>query len=67
MPGGTCKVEAGQPHLARNAGEISATFLVLQGIGEYEDLPLPDSQKSLLSPPPKDFQKWACSHLDHAV
>ena len=29
-----------RPHLVVNAGETSATFLVLQGIGEYDFVPL---------------------------
>ena len=31
---------AGRPHLVTNAGEGSLTFLVLQGIGEYDYVPL---------------------------
>jgi quercetin dioxygenase-like cupin family protein len=30
----------GRPHLVTNAGDASATFLVLQGIGEYDYVPL---------------------------
>jgi hypothetical protein len=33
-------VRAGRPHLVTNAGKTSATFLVLQGIGEYDFVPL---------------------------
>ena len=33
-------VGVGRPHLVRNGGETSATFLVLQGIGEYDFVPL---------------------------
>src|SRR5687767_13365901 len=33
-------VRPGRPHLVTNAGEGSATFLVLQGIGEYDYVPL---------------------------
>ncbi|MNC92723.1 Cupin domain protein [compost metagenome] len=29
-----------RPHLVVNGGETSATFLVLQGIGEYDFVPL---------------------------
>jgi hypothetical protein len=29
-----------RPHLVTNAGDVSATFLVLQGIGEYDFVPL---------------------------
>ena len=39
-PGQTYSVRAGRPHLVTNAGDRSATFLVLQGIGEYDYVPL---------------------------
>ena len=39
-PGGTCTVKARRPHLVTNGGDSSATFLVLQGIGEYDFVPL---------------------------
>jgi quercetin dioxygenase-like cupin family protein len=39
-PGQTYAVRAGRPHLVTNAGDGSATFLVLQGIGEYDYVPL---------------------------
>jgi quercetin dioxygenase-like cupin family protein len=39
-PGETYSVQAGRPHLVTNAGKTSATFLVLQGIGEYDFVPL---------------------------
>src|SRR5215210_3662987 len=29
-----------RPHLVTNAGDSSATFLILQGIGEYDFVPL---------------------------
>ena len=35
-PGETYTVRAGRPHLVTNPGVRSATFLVLQGIGEYD-------------------------------
>ena len=35
-PGETYTVRAGRPHLVTNPGARSATFLVLQGIGEYD-------------------------------
>jgi quercetin dioxygenase-like cupin family protein len=35
-PGETYAVRAGRPHLVTNDGEGSATFLVLQGLGEYD-------------------------------
>jgi quercetin dioxygenase-like cupin family protein len=33
-------VAAGRPHLVTNAGEASMTILVLQGVGEYDYVPL---------------------------
>jgi quercetin dioxygenase-like cupin family protein len=39
-PGETYTVRPERPHLVTNAGERSATFLVLQGIGEYDYVPL---------------------------
>ena len=39
-PGESYAVRPGRPHLVTNAGESSATFLVLQGIGEYDYVPL---------------------------
>lgn len=39
-PGETYTVKARRPHLVTNGGEVSATFLVLQGIGEYDFVPL---------------------------
>ena len=39
-PGETYAVRPGRPHLVTNGGESSATFLVLQGIGEYDYVPL---------------------------
>ena len=38
--GDSYRVPAGRPHLVTNDGEVSATFLVLQGIGEYDYVPL---------------------------
>ena len=38
-PGDSYSVPARRPHLVTNAGEKSATFLVLQGIGEYDFVP----------------------------
>jgi mannose-6-phosphate isomerase-like protein (cupin superfamily) len=38
--GGTYTVAARRPHLVTNAGSTSATFLVLQGIGEYDFVPV---------------------------
>lgn len=39
-PGQTHVVRAGRPHLVTNAGDASAVFLVLQGIGEYDFVPV---------------------------
>ncbi|HEY9532466.1 MAG TPA: cupin domain-containing protein [Burkholderiales bacterium] len=39
-PGETYSVPPRRPHLVTNAGDVSATFLVLQGIGEYDFVPL---------------------------
>jgi mannose-6-phosphate isomerase-like protein (cupin superfamily) len=38
--GETYAVPPRRPHLVTNAGETSATFLVLQGLGEYDFVPL---------------------------
>ena len=39
-PGETFTLAPRRPHLVINAGESSATFLILQGIGEYDFVPL---------------------------
>ena len=39
-PGQTYSVKAGRPHLVANGGNSSAIFLVIQGIGEYDYVPL---------------------------
>ena len=39
-PGETYSVKARRPHLVTNGSDASATFLVLQGIGEYDFVPL---------------------------
>jgi len=39
-PGETYTARARRPHLVTNGGEKSATFLILQGIGEYDYVPL---------------------------
>jgi len=36
----TYAVAPGRPHLVTNAGDISAVFLVLQGMGEHDFVPL---------------------------
>ena len=39
-PCDTYSVEPRRPHLVTNGGDGSATFLVLQGVGEYDYVPL---------------------------
>jgi len=39
-PGETISVRPRRPHLVTNGGETPATFLNLQGIGEYDFVPL---------------------------
>src|SRR5512146_1715746 len=39
-PGDTYSVPPRRPHLVTNGGNSSATFLTLQGIGEYDFVPL---------------------------
>jgi mannose-6-phosphate isomerase-like protein (cupin superfamily) len=39
-PGQTFTAPPRRPHLVTNAGKQSVTFLVLQGIGEYDFVPL---------------------------
>jgi quercetin dioxygenase-like cupin family protein len=39
-PGETYSVRPRRPHLVANGGDGSAIFLVLQGIGEYDFVPL---------------------------
>ena len=39
-PGESYAVRPGRPHLVTNCGDTSATFLVLQGIGEYDYVPM---------------------------
>ena len=39
-PGETYAVPPRRPHLVINGGDSSATFLLLQGIGEYDFVPL---------------------------
>jgi quercetin dioxygenase-like cupin family protein len=39
-PGETYSVAPRRPHLVINGGQASATFLVLQGLGEYDFVPL---------------------------
>ena len=39
-PGDTFTVDPRRPHLVTNAGDRSATFLTLQGVGEYDFVPV---------------------------
>jgi mannose-6-phosphate isomerase-like protein (cupin superfamily) len=39
-PGETYAVRPGRAHLVTNPGDTSATFLILQGLGEYDFVPL---------------------------
>ena len=39
-PGQSFSLAAKRPHLVVNAGDKSATFLILQGVGEYDFVPL---------------------------
>ena len=39
-PGQSYAVAPGRPHLVTNAGARSMTFLVLQGVGEYDYVPM---------------------------
>jgi mannose-6-phosphate isomerase-like protein (cupin superfamily) len=39
-PGQSLAVPPKRPHLVTNAGKTSAVFLVLQGVGEYDFVPL---------------------------
>ena len=39
-PGEIYSVKPKRPHLVANGGDSSATFLVLQGIGEYDFVPV---------------------------
>lgn len=40
LPGQIYQVAPGRPHLVTNAGAGSMTFLVLQGVGEYDYVPM---------------------------
>jgi quercetin dioxygenase-like cupin family protein len=39
-PGETFVAAPGRPHLVTNAGKTSLTFLIMQGVGEYDYVPL---------------------------
>jgi quercetin dioxygenase-like cupin family protein len=43
-PGESYAVAPGRPHLVTNAGQTSMTILVLQGVGEYDYIPLTRAQ-----------------------
>jgi quercetin dioxygenase-like cupin family protein len=43
-PGEVFVVKPGRPHLVTNAGKTSLTFLILQGVGEYDFVPLVTQQ-----------------------
>ena len=45
-PGESFKAKAGRPHLVTNGGNTSVNFLVLQGVGEYDYVPLVDSPRA---------------------
>ena len=45
-PGQTYSVPPGHPHRVVNAGDTSAVFFVLQGIGKYDFVPLPEAKLS---------------------
>src|SRR5262249_23959597 len=57
-PGETYSVPPKRPHLVINGGDASATFLVLQGIGEYDFVPLlePRAKRRRLPPAPITFR-----------
>jgi hypothetical protein len=42
-PGEVYMVRSARPHLVTNSGTMSLTFLVLQGVGEYDDVLLSPS------------------------
>ena len=46
MPGQTYSVPPKRAHLVKNAGDFSAVFFVLQGIGEYDFFVSPEAQNS---------------------
>jgi quercetin dioxygenase-like cupin family protein len=39
-PGESFIAAAGRPHLVTNGGDTSLTFLIMQGVGEYDYVPL---------------------------
>jgi mannose-6-phosphate isomerase-like protein (cupin superfamily) len=45
-PGQTYSVPSKRPHRVANAGDVSAVFFVLQGVGAYDFCPLPGASHS---------------------
>ena len=45
-PTETYAVRPGRPHLVANGGDTSTVFLVLQGIGEYDYVPLTEPRSA---------------------
>lgn len=39
-PGESYPVAAGRPHLVTNGGDVSVSLLIMQGVGEYDYIPL---------------------------
>ena len=39
-PGESFVAAPGRPHLVTNGGDASLTFLIMQGVGEYDYVPL---------------------------
>jgi mannose-6-phosphate isomerase-like protein (cupin superfamily) len=62
--GQTYAVRPGRPHLVTNAGDTSAVFLVLQGIGAHDFVLSPDGERRLLRQALK--VGWA-SNRDHPM
>jgi quercetin dioxygenase-like cupin family protein len=46
MPGQTYSVPPKRAHLVKNAGDFSAVFFVLQGVGQYDFFPAPKGPHS---------------------
>jgi len=44
MPGQTYSVPPKRAHLVKNDGDLSAVFFVLQGIGDYDFFPSPETE-----------------------
>ena len=52
-PSQSYAVRPGRPHLVTNGGDTSAVFLVLQGIGEYDYVPLTKPRRGSSPAPPR--------------